>query len=108
MGFSRGVLRVGIYDDLGIKPIINASATLTKLGGSRMPEEVLDAMQAAILSEKLKIYPDELEKRDAVAQRHHQAHAGTGEVKGVGEDAKHFGEGERHQRKVRTFETVAK
>jgi len=38
---------VGIYDDLGIKPIINASATLTKLGGSRMPEEVLDAMQAA-------------------------------------------------------------
>lgn len=38
---------MGIYDDLGIKPIINASATLTKLGGSRMPEEVLDAMQAA-------------------------------------------------------------
>jgi uncharacterized pyridoxal phosphate-dependent enzyme len=44
---SRGVLRVGIYDDLGIKPIINASATLTKLGGSRMPAEVLEAMQAA-------------------------------------------------------------
>jgi seryl-tRNA(Sec) selenium transferase len=42
-----GVLRVGIYDDLGIKPIINASATLTKLGGSRMPEEVLEAMRAA-------------------------------------------------------------
>ncbi len=30
----------------------------------------LDAMQAAILSEKLKIYPDELEKRDAVAKRY--------------------------------------
>lgn len=45
--FARGVLRVGIYEDLGIKPIINASATLTKLGGSRMPEEVLDAMHAA-------------------------------------------------------------
>lgn len=42
-----GVLRVGIYEDLGIKPIINASATLTKLGGSRMPEEVLSAMHAA-------------------------------------------------------------
>lgn len=44
---SRGVLRVGIYEDLGIKPIINASATLTKLGGSRMPAEVLEAMNAA-------------------------------------------------------------
>ncbi|MDZ4759506.1 MAG: DegT/DnrJ/EryC1/StrS aminotransferase family protein [Alphaproteobacteria bacterium] len=30
----------------------------------------LDAIQAAILSEKLKIYPDELEMRDAVAMRY--------------------------------------
>ncbi len=45
--FREGVLRVGIYEDLGIKPIINASATLTKLGGSRMPGEVLEAMKAA-------------------------------------------------------------
>jgi dTDP-4-amino-4,6-dideoxygalactose transaminase len=30
----------------------------------------LDAMQAAILSEKLKIYPDELQKRDAIARRY--------------------------------------
>ncbi len=36
-----------IYDELGIKPIINAAATLTKLGGSRMPPEVLEAMRAA-------------------------------------------------------------
>jgi L-seryl-tRNA(Ser) seleniumtransferase len=41
---------VSIYEDLGIKPIINASATLTKLGGSRMPEEVLEAMHAAAAS----------------------------------------------------------
>jgi len=32
----------------------------------------LDAMQAAILSEKLKIYPDELEKRDAIAKRYNE------------------------------------
>jgi dTDP-4-amino-4,6-dideoxygalactose transaminase len=32
----------------------------------------LDAMQAAILSEKLKIYPDELQKRDAIAQRYNE------------------------------------
>jgi dTDP-4-amino-4,6-dideoxygalactose transaminase len=33
----------------------------------------LDAIQAAILSEKLKIYPDELEKRDAIAARYNKA-----------------------------------
>jgi dTDP-4-amino-4,6-dideoxygalactose transaminase len=33
----------------------------------------LDAMQAAILSEKLKIYPDELQKRDAIAARYSKA-----------------------------------
>lgn len=38
---------MGIYEELGIKPIINAAATLTKLGGSRMPAEVLEAMNAA-------------------------------------------------------------
>jgi uncharacterized pyridoxal phosphate-dependent enzyme len=36
-----------LYEELGIKPVINASATLTKLGGSRMPREVVDAMNAA-------------------------------------------------------------
>ena len=36
-----------LYDELGIKPVINASATLTRLGGSRMPTEVVDAMNAA-------------------------------------------------------------
>lgn len=35
------------YEDLGITPVINASATLTRLGGSRMPRPVLDAMGAA-------------------------------------------------------------
>lgn len=38
---------MGIYEELGIRPVINASATLTKLGGSRMPREVLEAMNAA-------------------------------------------------------------
>ena len=36
-----------IYTQLGIRPIINASATLTKLGGSLMPPEVMEAMAAA-------------------------------------------------------------
>ena len=34
------------YDDLGVTPVINASATLTRLGGSRMPKPVMDAMAA--------------------------------------------------------------
>jgi len=32
-------------EDLGLRPVINASATLTKLGGSVMPPEVVAAMQ---------------------------------------------------------------
>ncbi len=35
------------YDSLGIKLVINANATLTKLGGSLMPEEVIKAMVEA-------------------------------------------------------------
>ncbi len=36
-----------IYDDLGLRPVINANATLTKLGGSVMPPEVIAAMEEA-------------------------------------------------------------
>ena len=38
---------MNIYDELGIKRVINACATLTKLGGSIMPPEVVQAMQDA-------------------------------------------------------------
>lgn len=38
---------MSIHTDLGIRPLINASATLTRLGGSVMPPEVLEAMQDA-------------------------------------------------------------
>ena len=39
--------RTTTYAALGIRPIINACATLTRLGGSVMPTEVLDAMRSA-------------------------------------------------------------
>src|SRR6185503_17158435 len=42
---SEAVTMTG-YDDLGVTPVINASATLTRLGGSRMPKPVMDAMAA--------------------------------------------------------------
>jgi D-glucosaminate-6-phosphate ammonia-lyase len=38
---------VSNYQSLGIRPIINANATLTRLGGSLMPPEVIQAMQDA-------------------------------------------------------------
>src|SRR6266511_2181555 len=38
---------MSIYDELGIKRVINATATLTRLGGSIMPPEVIEAMQDA-------------------------------------------------------------
>ena len=37
----------GIYERLGIRPIINARGTHTRLGGTLMPPDVLDAMREA-------------------------------------------------------------
>ena len=38
---------MSVYEDLGVKPMINAWGTITKVGGSRMHPEVLDAMKEA-------------------------------------------------------------
>ena len=38
---------MNLYDELGVRPVINANATLTRLGGSVMPPEVIAAMQEA-------------------------------------------------------------
>ena len=38
---------MSLYQSLGMRPIINANATLTKLGGSLMPPEVIQAMNEA-------------------------------------------------------------
>jgi len=39
-----------IYDELGLRRVINASATLTRLGGSLMPPPVVEAMNEAAAS----------------------------------------------------------
>ncbi|MGQ0602127.1 MAG: aminotransferase class V-fold PLP-dependent enzyme [Anaerolineales bacterium] len=36
-----------IYDELGLRPVINAAGTLTRLGGALMPPEVVEAMARA-------------------------------------------------------------
>ena len=38
------------YEELGLRPLINASTTFTAIGGSLMPDEVLDAMRTAARS----------------------------------------------------------
>jgi uncharacterized pyridoxal phosphate-dependent enzyme len=53
-----------IYDELGVKKIINGNATLTMLGGSIMPSVVLEAMAQA---SKFYVNMDELQEK--VGQR---------------------------------------
>jgi uncharacterized pyridoxal phosphate-dependent enzyme len=52
------------YASLGVRPVINAAATLTRLGGSRMPPPVLDAMRAGAES-----FVDLVELQRAVGDR---------------------------------------
>ena len=49
-----------IYSDLGIEPIINAIGSVTLLGGSTQPPEVIDAMQSA---QDMYVPMDELEEK---------------------------------------------
>lgn len=53
-----------VPQQLGVRPVINAAATLTKLGGSIMPPEVVDAMSAASRS-----YVDMFEYNRLVGER---------------------------------------
>jgi uncharacterized pyridoxal phosphate-dependent enzyme len=55
---------VVIYDRLGVRPVINASATLTRLGGSLMPPPVIDAMNQAATA-----FVDLSELHEAAGQR---------------------------------------
>ncbi|HEU0164737.1 MAG TPA: hypothetical protein VFQ54_06800, partial [Thermomicrobiales bacterium] len=50
--------------ELGVRPVINAAATLTKLGGSVMPPEVVAAMSQASLA-----FVDYVELQKAVGIR---------------------------------------
>lgn len=48
---------MGIYEDLGVEPIINATGSVTRLGGAPMPPAVLEAFhqgaQAAVVLDQL-------------------------------------------------------
>jgi D-glucosaminate-6-phosphate ammonia-lyase len=51
---------MGVYEELGVRTVINASGTLTRLGGSRMAPEVLAAMAEAAASF---VHIDELQQQ---------------------------------------------
>ena len=75
---------MSIYDELGIRPLINASATLTRLGGSVMPPEVVQAMVEA---SKNFVNLDELQRAvgERLAQMTHNeaAYVSTGAAAGL-------------------------
>jgi L-seryl-tRNA(Ser) seleniumtransferase len=75
---------MSIYEELGIRPLINASATLTRLGGSVMPPEVVDAMVDA---SKHFVNLDELQRavgaKLAAMTRNESAYVSTGAAAGL-------------------------
>ena len=75
---------MSIYEELGLRPIINASATLTRLGGSIMAPEVLQAMTEA---SKNFVNLDELQRavgaRLAELTHNEAAYVSTGAAAGL-------------------------
>src|SRR5688500_20052367 len=75
---------MGVYERLGLRRVINADATLTRLGGSLMPSHVLDAMREAA-SSFVDMY--ELQqvvgKRLADLSRNEAAYVSTGAAAGI-------------------------
>ena len=75
---------MNVYDRLGVRRVINADATLTRLGGSLMSTEVLDALRQAAGS-----FVDMYELQQAVGRRlaeltrNDAAYVATGAASGV-------------------------
>jgi uncharacterized pyridoxal phosphate-dependent enzyme len=47
---NKHVSSLDVYADLGVRRVVNAATTLTALGGTTLPHEVLEAMSAAAAS----------------------------------------------------------
>lgn len=64
MATERAPRQGSVYEALGVRPIINAAGTITTLGGSIMPPEVITAWNAASQS-----FVNLLELQDRVGER---------------------------------------
>ncbi|GIV85666.1 MAG: hypothetical protein KatS3mg052_2673 [Candidatus Roseilinea sp.] len=75
---------MSIYDELGVRPVINANATLTKLGGSVMPPEVIAAMEdAARFHVDIEELHDRVGERLAALTGNEAAMVATGAAAGI-------------------------
>jgi L-seryl-tRNA(Ser) seleniumtransferase len=75
---------MSLYNDLGVRPVINASATLTRLGGSLMPPEVLAAMnEAARCFVELPELQKRVGERIAALTRNEAAYVSCGAAAGL-------------------------
>ena len=75
---------MGIYERLGTRRVINADATLTRLGGSLMPSHVLDAMcEAAGSFVDMYELQQAVGKRLAELTRNEAAYVSTGAAAGI-------------------------
>src|SRR5215213_10063418 len=75
---------MGVYDRLGMRRVINADATLTRLGGSLMSPEVLEAMcEAASSFVDMYELQQVVGKRLAELTRNEAAYVSTGAASGL-------------------------
>ena len=75
---------MGVYKRLGMRRVINADATLTRLGGSLMPSHVLDAMcEAAGSFVDMYELQQVVGKRLAELTRNEAAYVSTGAAAGI-------------------------
>jgi D-glucosaminate-6-phosphate ammonia-lyase len=81
---SERTAAMGVYERLGMRRVINADATLTRLGGSLMPSDVLDAMREAAGS-FVDMYElqQNVGKRLAELTRNEAAYVSTGAAAGL-------------------------
>src|SRR4051794_34859061 len=83
-GVVERAIDVGVYEQLGVRRVINADATLTRLGGSLIASDVFDAMRDAA-SSFVDIYElqEVVGKRLAALTRNEAAYVSTGAAAGI-------------------------
>src|SRR5689334_15066468 len=76
--------KMSLYKELGIDPILNTYATLTRLGGSRMPPEVVEAMaEASRAFVDLELLQRRVGERIAALTRNEAAYVCSGAAAGL-------------------------
>jgi seryl-tRNA(Sec) selenium transferase len=83
-----------IYDELGVRPFINAYRPLTRLGGATLPGPVIDAMrQASLQSVDLRVLQRQVGAAIAAMTGNEAAYVSCGAASGIT-----FGSGGVHGR----------